>query len=186
MILNDLLIHKRKEIEELKLRFRRRILGFAFLAFMIVLGAPVARDLRATLHARAEARRFTEQLIEARTLASAMRSPVALELGADSQNWKRVFYAASESCGLESPGPVAPIPSEGVIWKLQAQQEGAGSVPGRKLCWHPSRGLLLDSVPVDQGKLLISLASVEESGAQKDLAFVLVTHGGAELQTISY
>jgi hypothetical protein len=173
--------------EELKLRFRRRVLLAATAGFLLVLGAPVARDLKANLHARAEARRFAERLLEARMLAAVSRVPVALEVSSDRQGWNEIFYANGDTCGVEAPGPRATLPTEGVVWKIQAQQDSGAPVSGRRLCWHPRRGLLLDSTPLDQGKVLVSLGMIpEEGGPEQEKASILVTQGGAELQTISY
>ncbi len=172
--------------EELKLRFRRRILFCAVIGFLLVLGTPVARDLRPTLNARAEARRFAEQMLEARTISATSRMPVSLKIGADRLSWSRHFHAAGDSCDAEAPGPSAVVPTEGALWKLQAQQENGTAVTGHFLCWHPAKGLLLDSLPLGEGKLLVSLAYREDGGPEKDLAAVLVTQGGAELQTISF
>lgn len=173
--------------EELKLRFRRRILLCASVGFIAVLGAPVARDLRPNLHARAEARRFAERMLSARTVASEARMPVGFELGADKQSWLQVNYANGEGCTSETSGPPSHFAADGFSWKLQAQQENGTALTGHKLCWHPGKGLLLDSVPLDAGKLLVTLMGPgEEGGAEQDLASILVTQGGAELQTISY
>jgi hypothetical protein len=173
--------------EELKLRFRRRVLLTATLGFLAVLGAPVARDLRPNLNARAEARRFAERMLEARTLAAESRVPVGLEIHGDRRGWSQLFYAAGETCTSEAPGPHASYNTEGVLWKLKAEQENGTAVTGQKLCWHPGRGLLLDSIPLEKGKLLVTLsASLEEGAPEQELASVLVTQGGAELQTISY
>lgn len=173
--------------EELKLRFRRRVLLLTVCGFLTVLGAPVVRDLRPYLHGRVEARRFAESMLEARTLASKARVPVALEVDSTGQIWKRKFYAPSQGCEKETTGPVGVLPVSGVSWKLKAEQENGESVTGHKLCWHPGKGLLLDTVPLANAKLLVSLASeVTEGGGPQDLAYVLVTLGGAELQTISH
>jgi hypothetical protein len=173
--------------EELKLRFRRRVLLCATLGFLLVLGAPVARDLRPNLRARAEARRFAERMIRARTLAAEARVPVGLELSNDRKDWDQKLFAYGDSCGNESPSPKEHLSAEGVVWKLQAQQDNGTSMSGHLLCWHPGRGLLLDSTPLDQGKLLVTLSLAPEEGQpEQEMASVLVTQGGAELQTISY
>jgi len=173
--------------EELKLHFRRRILLCALVGLLAVLGTPVARDLRPNLHARAEARRFVERMLNARTFAAQTRTPVGFELSADRQSWLQVNYANGEACSMESSGPPSRFAADGFSWKLQAQQENGAALTGHKLCWHPAKGLLLDSSPLDSGNLLITLmGSGEEGGAEQDLASVLVTQGGAELQTISY
>lgn len=172
--------------EELKLRFRRRVLLVTLLAFLGVLGAPVARDLQPYLRGRAEARRFANAMLTARTIASASRMPVALELGKDGQTWQRKLYLATDDCEREAPGPVASVHGEGITWKLQAQQENGEAVIGQKLCWHPSKGLLLNTVALANAKLLVSLAGKDEAGAEMTLARLLVTEGGAEMETIPH
>jgi hypothetical protein len=172
--------------EELKLRFRRRVLMLTVLGFLIVLGTPVARDLRPYLRGRAEARRFAEKMLEARTLAAASRMPVSLELSGSGQEWKRKIYAPTDACEKEAAGPEAVMSTAGVAWKLKAEQENGEALSGHKLCWHPRRGLLLNTVPLANAKLLVSLQSKEEGGPTEDLAYLLVTQGGAEMQTISH
>lgn len=172
--------------EELKLRFRRRVLLVTLVVFLGVLGAPVARELQPYLRGRAEARRFANAMLEARTIASASRMPVALELAKDGLSWQRRAYLATDGCEREAPGPVASVPVEGIAWKLQAQQENGESVGGNKLCWHPAKGLLLNTVPLAKAKLLISLAGKDEAGAELTLAHLLVTEGGAEMETIPH
>lgn len=172
--------------EELKLRFRRRVLIFSFLAFLFVLGAPVAKDLRQNLKARAQARRFAEQMLSARTLAAITRQPVSLELAANRQGWVRHQHASGETCQGATQGEAESFLTEGELWSLKAQQESGASATGHVLCWHPMKGLLLDSLPLGNGQLLVSLAPQIEGTQEKELAAVLVTMGGAEVQTISY
>lgn len=173
--------------DEIRLRRHRRILFCAVIWFLALLGVPVARELHPNIHARAEARRFAERMLQARTLASESRIPVGFELGADKQTWLQVNYLAGETCGTEAAGPPSHFSSDGFSWKLQAQQENGSPLTGHRLCWHPARGLLLDSTPLDNGKLLVTLSgSVEEGAPEQELASVLVTQGGAELQAISY
>ncbi len=172
--------------EELKLRFRRRVLIASLLGFLLILGAPVVRELQPNLQARAEARRFAEQILVARTLAAISRLPVSLQIAPDRQGWRRAFHASGESCGGELPGPERQIITEG-IWKIQAQQENGIAVISQTLCFHPIKGVLLNSEPVGEGKILVSLISPpQESGPEHSLASVLITQGGGEVQTISY
>lgn len=173
--------------EEIKLRFRRRALLIAFFGFLLVLGTPVGRDLRPLLHGRVEARHFAEQMVEARTLASRSRTPVTLEISPDGQGWKRKFYSMAEDCNREAPGPVSGVPTPGLSWKLKAEQANGESITGQKLCWHPGKGLLLDTVPLANAKLLVSMAAREEGSSEsRDLAHLLVTQGGAEIEIISH
>jgi hypothetical protein len=171
--------------EEIKLRFRRRSLAVTLFGFLLVLGTPVARDLHHSLHARAEARRFAEHALEARTQAAISRAPVGLEITADGHGWKKTLYPAGEDCKAANPIPATDLPTDGINWKIQAQGEGGQSLSGHSLCWHPRRGLLLDSIPLGEGELLVTLSAQQENAPESGQAFVLMTHGGAELQTIS-
>lgn len=103
--------------EELKLRFRRRVLLVTFFAFLIVLGAPVVRELRPFLSGRVEARRFAERMLEARTLASVSRAPVSLEISADGQAWKRKTYLPADGCEKEATGPAVGAATPGLPGK---------------------------------------------------------------------
>lgn len=172
--------------EELKLRFRRRVLLSALLGFLLVLGIPVARDLRPILKARAEARRFAEEMIRMRLVAGVSRVPLSQEISSDRQGWIEIFHVPSESCAQESTGPHPVFRSEGFLWKAQAQRENGETLAVRSLCWHPQKGLLVNSSPIDNGKLLLSLGMTEEGASEKELASILVTQSGTELQTIMY
>ncbi len=171
--------------EELKLRFRRRVLLVTLAVFLGVLGAPVVRELQPYLKGRSEARQFARALMEARTLAAVSRMPVALELTQGGHAWQRKVFLNADGCEREAPGPVIPFSSEGLVWKLQAQLENGESLSGYKLCWHPSKGLLLNTVPLATANLLVSVLGRNEMGAESVLAHLLVTQGGAEIETIS-
>jgi hypothetical protein len=168
--------------EELKLRFRRRVLILTFLGFLVVLAIPVARDLRSDLATRRGARLFAEKIIETRLLAARSRNPISLELKPDSQSWKRVFHArGGNDCAGGSTGPEELWPSE-ISWKLQVQREGGETFGGRVLCLHPTLGILLDSVPVENGKLLVTALRAD----LKDSAYLLISSFGADLQMINH
>lgn len=172
--------------EEIKLRFRRRVLLVTLATFLGVLGMPVVREIQPFLRGRAEAGRFVRAMLEARTLAAMSRRPVSLELGKDGQGWQRKVHLSTETCDREAPGPVITLPAEGIVWKLQAQQESGEVVSGQKLCWHPANGLLLNTVPLANAKLLVSLTGRNEAGTEATLAQLLVTRGGAEVETIAH
>jgi hypothetical protein len=144
----------------------------------------VARDIRHELHARAEARRFAEHLLEARTMASVSRAPVSLGLATDDRSWKRLNHMAGDDCKLETAHSSMDLAAEGITWKIQGQAENGQPISGRSLCWHPTKGLLLDSAPLGEGKLLVTLNAQTEISSNAGGAFVLVSRGGAELQTL--
>jgi len=170
--------------EELKLRFRRRVLLLTFVGFLAVLSIPVARDLQPDLAARSQTRRFADRILEARTLASVGRAPVSLELDGDSRTWKRVFHARDADCASPASAPEESWNSE-VSWKLQVQKSTGETFSGRSLCLHPSQGLLLDAVPVADGKLLITTLNETQNGPAKESAYLILSEFGADLQMLS-
>lgn len=173
--------------EELKLRFRRRILLLTFLGFLIVLAIPVFRDLQGNLEARAEARKFAEWLLETRTLAAVSRTPLSIDYDPAQHLWKRIPHVAGENCGAEAMGPREERISGAVTWKFQVQQETGETLPAKHICLHPLQGLILDGVPMKEAKLLITASPEQEvEGAPSNPAFLLVTSAGADVQVLSH
>lgn len=171
--------------EELKLRFRRRILLLTFLGFLIVLGIPVFRDLKGSLEARSEARRFAEWLMETRTQAAHSRFPISVDYDPATHAWTRIPHAPGENCALEAMGPPEQKISGAVSWKMQVQQETGETLPARHICLHPLIGLLLDGSPMKEGKLLVTAQSEGEGEAESKPAYLLVTSAGADLQVLT-
>lgn len=172
--------------EELKLRFRRRILLLTFIGFLIVLGIPVFRDLRGNLEARAEARRFAEWLVESRTQAAVGRIPVSVDYLPAEHSWMRVHHAPGENCSLEAMGPPERQASGTVNWKLQVQQETGETLPAVHICLHPQNGMMLDGVAMKDSKLLITASPEQLPGeAEGKPAYLLITDAGADLQVLS-
>ncbi|MGZ3693764.1 MAG: hypothetical protein ACXWQO_06160 [Bdellovibrionota bacterium] len=172
--------------EELKLRFRRRILLLTFLGFLIVLAIPVFRDLKGNIEARSEARQFAEWLVETRTQAAVGRLPISVDYDPAIHAWNRIHHAPGENCALEAMGPPEQKISGAVTWKLQVQQETGETLPARHICLHPLLGLLLDGVPMKDGKLLITaLPELEAGETEAKPAYLLVTSAGADLQVLT-
>jgi hypothetical protein len=169
--------------EEIKLRFRRRILWLTFFGFLLVLAIPVIRDLRSNLEARSEARRFAQWMIEARTSAAASRAPVALHYNASTNAWTRSPCAAGTNCSAEVPGPAEQWPASEARWTLQYQPAAGETLSAKRICFHPNVGLELDSSAVTDGKLLITVLPGSE-GAKP--AYILVTDGGADIQLVTH
>lgn len=171
--------------EELRLRFRRRVLLLSAVVFVGVLSIPVARGLYPDLTARAEARRFALRFLDTRLLASQARAPVSLDLTDDSRGWRQVFHASAEQCGSAKPGPEAYWRADGLSWKLQGQRENGETFSGRSLCLHPTQGLLLDGVQIGGGKLLVTVLRDGGEASTLPAAYLLVSQGGAEVQTLN-
>jgi hypothetical protein len=172
--------------EELKLRFRRRILLLTLLGFLIVLTIPVFRDLRGNLEARSEARKFGEWLLEARTQAAVGRIPISIDFDPAARSWMRTRHVPGESCGAEALGPKEIRASGAISWKLQVQQETGETLPAKQICLHPLRGLILDGVPMKEAKLLITATPEQEPGeTESNPAYLLITEAGADVQVLS-
>lgn len=172
--------------EELKLRFRRRILLLTFMGFLIVLGIPVFRDLKGNLEARSEARKFAEWLMETRTQAAVGRLPISVDYDSSTHTWSRIHHAPADNCALEAMGPPEQKISGAVTWKLQMQQESGETLPAKHICMHPLLGLILDGQPMKEGKLLITASPELEAGElESKPAYLLVTSAGADLQVLS-
>lgn len=171
--------------EDLRLRFRRRMLASAVLGFLLVLGFPVYRELHPELRARRETRRLAEALLESRLLAARSRAPVALRIV--DRRWERSFLSPGSGCNDPSPSPVQSWESAAVSWLLKLQRANGEPVLGTQLCLHPLKGLLLGDEPVGEGTLLISAQPVVEEGqAPRRAAHLLISQYGAEIQTLSH
>jgi hypothetical protein len=170
--------------EDLKLRFRRRVLLLTFVGFLVVLGIPEARELRTDFEARAETRRLAEKILETRTLAALARRPVSLRLDDDNHSWRREFHAPGAGCGEAAPGARTEWSTAEIAWKLQVQKSGGETVSGRVLCLHPLEGIELDSAPIADGKLLVTASRTLDQTTQKEAAYLLVSQYGADIQTL--
>jgi hypothetical protein len=168
--------------EELKLRFRRRVLLLTFVGFLVVLTIPVARDLKPDLATRNSTRLFAEKILETRFLASTSRAPISLELEADGHSWKRVFHAQGDDCTIPTAGPEESWSTPTVGWKLQVKKEDGDTYSGRTLCLHPTLGLMIDKVPIGEGKLLVTALRENE----KESAYLLLGSYGTDLQTLNH
>jgi hypothetical protein len=168
--------------EELKLRFRRRVLSLTFVGFLAVLAIPVARDLKPDLVTRSFTRVFAEKILETRFLASTSRTPVSLDLGPDGHSWKRVFHGQGDDCAAPTAGPEESWSTPAVGWKLQVKKEDGDTYSGRTLCLHPTLGLMIDKVPVGRGKLLVT--ALRENG--RESAYLLLGSYGTDLQMLNH
>ncbi len=169
--------------EDLKLRFRRRVLLLTFIGFLVVLAIPVGRDLQGELLLRQTVRAFAEKILETRTLASIGREPISLSVGSDNRSWRRIFHGTGQDCSAQVPSPEEAWTSP-VTWKLQLQKENGETFSGHSLCAHPTLGLMLDSVPVAEGKLLLTALGGEQKSETP--VSLLVSQFGADIQVVTH
>lgn len=173
--------------EELKLRFRRRILAGALLGFLLVLGFPVFRELKPTLEARRETRWLAETLLDARLLAARSRAPVSLRLEGD--RWKRTQLPAGANCTTKPAelGPEEVWEKPLVAWRMKLQRPSGEPVEGTELCVHPVAGLMLGEEAVAEGTLLVTASPKNaDEGEPSRQAHLLISQYGAEVQTLSH
>lgn len=171
--------------EDIKLRFRRRVIACALVGFVVVLGFPVLRELQPELHARRETRWLAQLLLESRLMAAKSRAPVALRVNGG--KWERLILAKGAGCkDLAASTPAQVWESEGVNWQLKLQRASGDPMVGSSLCVHPLEGLLLENEAVAEGTLLISanpVADTDPSGPRS--SHLLISQHGAEIQTIN-
>lgn len=166
--------------EDLRLRFRRRVLLTAAIGFLLVLGFPVLRDQKKSLLLRSEARHLAERLLDTRLLAVRHRHPISL--GIKNDRWVRTFHLEGNDCEQTSMGPEERWEGKEVQWHFRLQAESGESFDGKQLCLHPLFGLLLDQTPVAEGKLL---ATGNFSDATPSIR-LLFSHFGADIQILSH
>ncbi len=167
--------------EELKIRFRRRVLALTFLGFLVILGMPVIRTLNSDLAARSSARSLAQVFVETRALAALSRNPVSLTLLTDGKTWERRFHLEGESCQGSAEGPEQLFPFENV-WKIQMKLSSGEAKFGEQICVHPRRGILLGDVPLESGTLLIAANQTQEDFSA---SYLLFSEYGADVQIVS-
>jgi hypothetical protein len=168
--------------EDLKLRFRRRIVLCALLGFLLILGFPVFRQLHPELLARRETRLLAQLLFDSRLLAAQARAPVALRL--NGTQWERSLLTSGAKCGDASNTPVQIWSASNMQWQMKLQRKVGDPLLGTLLCLDPNAGLLLNEEPIADGDLLIS---AQPMGAQTlRAAHLLISNYGSEVQTITH
>jgi hypothetical protein len=171
------------DAEDLKLRFRRRVLGLTFFGFLVILGLPVFRDLSTDLVTRNNSRILAEKFIESRAMATSARTPISLTLSADGKSWERNFHLDADDCSrpMEGPNEIWGFENH---WKIQMKVSNGETKIGTQICLHPRRGILFDNSSLDTGTLLIA---ANHSGEETSLSssYLLFSEYGSDLQIVS-
>jgi hypothetical protein len=171
------------DAEDLKLRFRRRVLGLTFLGFLVILGLPVVRELSTDLITRNNARILAEKFIESRALAISARTPISLALSSDGKSWERKFHLDSEDCSIPMEGPFEVWQFEN-HWKIQMKIGSGETKTGSQICWHPRKGILFDNTTLEGGTLLIA-ANHNSEDTSPSSSYLLLSEYGSDLQIVS-
>lgn len=174
--------------DELRLRFRMRVLKISFLVGMATLGYPVLLGKQESFRTDREARRFMEVLLEARLQSSTRRTPIGLQL-VDHNSWQITEYPGSEDCDANSPNRVMKekFSQDEMTWRPLFLENGNTTGIGAdvsQICFHPVRGLLVDSKPLESGWLYLLVAPKTEMAAnnQEQIRQVVLTNFGSEIQ----
>ncbi len=169
------------DAEELKIRFRRRVLGLTFLGFLLILGVPVVRSIQLDLSARNNARLLAQVFVDSRSLAALSRSPVSLALSTDGKTWERRFHLPGEDCSQLAEGPSQLFLFDNA-WKVQMKTSSGESKQGQLICLHPQKGVLLEGEPLQSGALLIA---TKWDGEEFNPSYLLFSEFGSEVQLVS-
>jgi hypothetical protein len=149
---------------EQKFRFRRRVMRFTFLGALVLLAIPVTRDRLPSMHAATAARQMADLVLESRLQATKNRSAVVLRLNSR-REWEQIFLNTEQCEPLTaSQTPIRKVTMPKVLWAAEWSQKEIS-----KICFHPTKGLLLDSSPQGTEALKIT-ASPEDDTDRTDRA----------------
>ncbi len=173
--------------EELKFRFRRRVLLLTLLGALCLLGFPVLRELRPYFSAKLTARRFAQVLLDSRLMAIQNRKPIVLEMDPqDAHRWIRTVHESDDHCEAAPRLPAENISTDDVHWELRYQNADSEEVRStNKLCFHPTLGLVINGSPLNQGRLLVSGFPENAENPQKRSAKLLLSSAGDEIDYLS-
>ena len=175
--------------DEIKIRFRRKILRAAIFVGIMILSIPLIQKKVAGFRADREIRYFARVLLQARTRASKERAPVALEIMHDRRGWNIFELPNHSDCSAMVP-PHSKTSShllgiEGMFWRplFLSEKETSGiGAPVTRICFDPNHGVILDSKPLDSGWFYIVLRPQDEAAiSQNSLHQVILTRAGSEL-----
>ena len=173
---NKVLFRAEKEMpdpEDLKLRFRRRVVLLTGFGAVCLLSIPVFRDQIPALESHKELRKFTEVLLQSHLLAEQTRSPVVLTLlkNGKTQEWEREIRVAAEDCSVVAAAPVEKIATALGEWHITYLPEnpapGVSVMEMQSICLHPRHGIFVNNKLVKQGLVQVLLRPEEDSSSAR-------------------
>lgn len=164
--------------EEVKFRFRRRIMAFSFFGAIGILAVPVLKEMEATFHLKREIREVSEYLLESKKIAIQNRKPVLLELSAEGKSWKRSLSSKEGSCSISKGSEHHELATE-LVWTLNLKNSTGETVQRRELCFDPVKGILAGDAILGDSLLLLSASSAGQGGKS---AYILISRFGDEIQ----
>lgn len=169
--------------DEERIRFRRRLVLFAFLIALCLLAIPVIKAELPRYQSDLQARILVRELYAARLLAAESRMPVGFR-AEEAGRWSIIQHTSQQNCEDSSPGAVL---RTGVLqsshlrslYLAAGDQSGVGTPLGA-FCFHPYKGVMVGNKALDQGWLyMIVVADGDFQQGRFDRArqVVLTNHG---------
>jgi len=170
--------------EEIKLRFRRRIMLLSFLGAIGILSIPVLKDLEDSLRIKQELRKLSDYILESKKLAARTRRPVLLTLSEEGRNWSRFQSLKSDSCEVDKRGNAPESLQTNFSWSLNLKSQAGESVQSTSLCFHPILGALIGNIVLGDSQLLLSARTGDPSAQSESYkaAYLLISRSGDEIQ----
>ena len=160
-------------LEELKFRFRKRVMLFSFLGFIALMGFPVTKSLIPELFAYLDLNHLTLELLKTRSLAIQSRTPYLMELNSAGTEWS-ISPRQGLRCEESSYGPHQIWKISRTVWGLERRFEGQWK-EAKKICIHPSEGIFIDSTPM--GEEEIHLSGTAETSERGRVIFLVSDQG---------
>ena len=156
--------------EIVRFRFRKRVVMLTVLVALVMLLVPIFRELKPAFRAHREARALAEVFLTIRSNAAENRYPFSLRR-TDSGNWIESKYSNRSNCRGKptSTNEVAvarPDLAMRVLHLPENDPGGFGKVV-RRLCFHPTKGLIVDSTPLANGWLYVVVSPSEDIAANR-------------------
>lgn len=175
------------DADEIRLRFRKRVVRLSFLIGIAILAFPILKEKRAIFQTDREVRRVERAVIDARMRAAELRHPTGLELiGRDS--WQVTEYPGADTCDASFAGQVKleKIEQSEITWRPLFLDKGDTSGIGSdisRFCFHPVLGVLVDSKALDLGWIYLLVAPKDEALANnKDyIRQLVISNSGSEI-----
>lgn len=152
------------EPEELKRRFRARVMRLTLLGCVVLLAIPVTRDRIPAIESARAARLFAEFAAESEYLVALNRAPVLLTLDKSAQTWKRLLLpAGAKDCSHaeESHTPAQSMEFPAFRWEILSGTKHLNSI-----CFHPLTGPSVEGA--DAETLLVTVSPLEDLAQNRE------------------
>jgi hypothetical protein len=171
------------EEEELRKRFRRRVLFLGLIFFLTLTAAPMVTSMVVDFQAMSEIRKVAQMIQRVREVSMTERVAVQVEWLPERQEWGLYRTASGESCAVARKGPPEPFSNSGIQWKFRLKLVSGEAVEGKTICFDPKAGLALDGYAVEKGTLLLTAALQQQPSMEA--GYILLGDYGSEVQLLT-